>query len=98
MSRMLWAFDLKPAVDSKTGKEVLPDANNVVDGLFVVPQPFPASIVPRSASRAARVKEEWGHVQHLLDENNQWKTVPEGLKWRDYEPLDGEEDVFDVDP
>ncbi|KAI0430783.1 cytochrome P450 [Xylaria sp. FL1042] len=98
MSRILWAFDLKPAVDAQTGREILPDVNNVVDGLFVCPQPFPANIVPRSASRAVRVKEEWKVVQHLLDEKKQWKTVPEGLKWRDYEPLDGDEGVYDVDP
>ncbi|KAF2963027.1 hypothetical protein GQX73_g10544 [Xylaria multiplex] len=98
MSRILWAFNVNRAVDEKTGKEILPDINNVVDGLFVCPQPFPANIVPRSASRAARVREEWAQVQHLLDENKQWKVVPEGLKWRDYEPLGGEEGVFDVDP
>ncbi|KAI1125555.1 cytochrome P450 [Nemania abortiva] len=98
MSRILWAFNLKPAVDEKTGKEILPDVNNVVDGLFVCPRPFSARITPRSPSRAARVREEWDQVQHLLDEDKQWKTVPDGLKWRDYEPLDGDEGTYDVAP
>lgn len=95
MARTLWAFDYKRAVDEKTGQEIIPDVNNMVDGLFACPQPFKANIVPRSASRAAQVKQEWARVQHLLDESMQWKTVPEGLKWRDYEPLSDNEEMVD---
>jgi hypothetical protein len=86
MSRTLWAFDLKRAVDEKTGKEIVPDVDNMKDGLFVCPKPFKASLVPRSESKASQVKEEWGKAREFLDEHMQWKTVPEGHKWRDYEP------------
>ncbi|GAW26375.1 putative cytochrome P450 [Rosellinia necatrix] len=98
MSRILWGFDIKRRIDPKTGQAILPDVNNVVDGLFVCPPPFPADITPRSASRAVRVREEWDQVQHLLDKDNQWKAVPDGLKWRDYEPIDDNETTYEVAP
>ena len=34
------------------------------------------------------VQKEWEDMKDLLDEQLQWKRVPEGLKWRDYEPED----------
>ncbi|OTA08260.1 hypothetical protein A9Z42_0092360 [Trichoderma parareesei] len=96
MARTLWAFDLKRPVDRQTGREVIPDVDNIKDGLFISPMPFAADIVPRSEGRATAVREEWDKVAGLLDENMQWKTVPEGLKWKDYEPLDDEnEDILD---
>ncbi|TFB01701.1 Cytochrome P450 monooxygenase yanC [Trichoderma ghanense] len=96
IARTLWAFDLKRQVDKQTGQEIIPDVDNIKDGLFISPMPFVADIVPRSESRAAAVREEWGKVAGLLDEDMQWKTVPEGLKWKDYEPLDdGNEDLLE---
>ena len=92
MSRTLWAFDFKRAIDEKTGQEIIPDENNVLDGLFMSPKPFTANIVPRSKSKIMRVEQEVNKVMELLDENLQWKTVPEGLKWKDYEPLSDNED------
>jgi hypothetical protein len=86
MARTLWAFDLRRAVDPKTGQEIIPDVDNIEDGLFICPTPFAANIVPRSQKRAMAVKEEWKNMEGLLDDKMQWKSVPEGLKWRDYEP------------
>ncbi|RCI12012.1 hypothetical protein L249_1078 [Ophiocordyceps polyrhachis-furcata BCC 54312] len=87
MSRTLWAFDIKRAVDETTGHEIVPDVDNIVDGLFVCPRPFKANIVPRSERKVARVREEWAKMLELLDDSQQWRTVPEGLKWKDYESL-----------
>lgn len=86
ISRTLWAFDFNRATDPTTGQEIVPDMNNLADGLFICPNPFKASIVPRSESKAALVRKEWSQVLKLLDEEMQWKHVPEGLIWRDYEP------------
>lgn len=86
MSRLLWAFDFRRAVDESTGREIVPDMGDLTEGIFVLPRPFQARITPRSESRARRVREEWDKVAALLDEDMQWKTVPEGLVWRDYEP------------
>ncbi|KAI1377702.1 cytochrome P450 [Hypoxylon crocopeplum] len=87
ISRTLWAFNFKRAVDNGTGQEIIPDMNDLADGLFVCPNPFKADITSRSESRASLVKQEWNQARKLLDENVQWETVPEGLIWRDYEPL-----------
>lgn len=96
ISRTLWAFDLRRAVDEKTGKEIIPDADNIKDGLFISPKPFEADIVPRSENRRAAVKREWEKMAELLDHDLQWKSVPKGLKWRDYEPLeDDNEDLLE---
>ena len=88
MARTLWAFDLNRAVDPGTGQEIIPDVDNIEDGLFICPSPFTANILPRSQERAMAVQEEWKSMVELLDDRMQWKTVPEGLKWRDYEPDD----------
>ncbi|KAL7787173.1 cytochrome P450 [Trichoderma ceciliae] len=96
ISRTLWAFDLKRPVDKMTGEEIIPDVDNIKDGLFISPMPFAADIMPRSENRATAIKKEWESVAELLDDNMQWNSVPEGLKWRDYEPLnDGNEDALE---
>ncbi|KAK7946581.1 cytochrome P450 [Apiospora aurea] len=85
ISRTLWAFDFKRAVDGRTGKAMVPDTDDLMDGLFTCPTPFKCNIVPRSSYRDLLVKKEWESAAGLLDENLQWKAAPEGLVWRDYE-------------
>ncbi|KAI1813103.1 cytochrome P450 [Poronia punctata] len=84
ISRLLWGFNIRRAVDSKTGVEILPDMHDLEDGLFTQPRPFPAAITPRM-ERTERIREEWAKMQDLLDKDMQWKEVPEGLIWKDYE-------------
>ncbi|KAI1146431.1 cytochrome P450 [Nemania diffusa] len=86
MSRLLWAFDFRRPVDKSTGKEIVPDMEDLTEGLLVCPNPFNADIRPRSEAKAQAVKAEWEKMTELLDDELQWKTVPEGLVWRDYEP------------
>ncbi|KAK8024078.1 cytochrome P450 [Apiospora rasikravindrae] len=86
ISRTLWAFDFKRTVGGRTGKEIVPDTDDLVDGLFTYPTPFKCNIVPRSSYKDLLVRKEWEAATGLLDENLQWKTAPEGLVWRDYEP------------
>ncbi|KAI0465656.1 cytochrome P450 [Xylaria cf. heliscus] len=86
ISRLLWAFDFKRPIDPATGKEIVPDMEDLTEGLIVCPHPFDADIKPRNESKAEAVRAEWNKMTELLDEELQWKTVPEGLVWRDYEP------------
>ncbi|RYP48595.1 hypothetical protein DL768_005550 [Monosporascus sp. mg162] len=87
ISRLLWAFDFRRPIDETTGQEIVPDMGDLTDGLFMVPKPFRAHIVPRSEYKAQRVREEWSKMTELLDSELQWKDVPEGVIWRDYEPI-----------
>ncbi|KAF3008170.1 hypothetical protein E8E14_005786 [Neopestalotiopsis sp. 37M] len=84
ISRLLWAFDFRLAV-GPDGDEIMPDPSDLIEGTFVQPKPFAADIRPRSAYKAERVRKEWSEVKKLLDDDLQWKAVPEGLIWRDYE-------------
>jgi hypothetical protein len=88
MSRLLWAFDLRRAVDS-AGNEIIPDMNDLLEGMFIQPRPFKADIRPRSASKAKRVRSEWADMTELLSDDLQWKSVPEGLIWKGLESADG---------
>ena len=73
ISRLLWAFDIKPALDSK-GEPVLPDTEKLTQGFACGPVPFPARIVPRSRERAEVVRREWEEAKRLLDPvSMQWK-------------------------
>ena len=86
ISRLLWAFNFNRAVDEETRQEIVPDMSDLSDGLFVLPNPFKANIIPRSMDKAQRVREEWAPMSELLDQESQWKTVPEALIWKDYDP------------
>jgi hypothetical protein len=86
ISRLLWAFDFQQAVDPATGQRIVPDMDDLVDGMMALPNPFPAHIVPRSKHKSRRIREEWGQMVKLLDNEMQWKVVPEGLIWRDEVP------------
>lgn len=83
ISRLLWAFDFRRAVDPDTKQEIFPDMDGLVDGMMCLPGPFKANMVPRSAAKAQCVREEWAEVAKLLDEEMQWKVVPEGSIWKD---------------
>lgn len=84
MSRLLWAFKFEKATGAD-GKEIVPDAEDLTEGLFVLPKAFPAKIVPRDAERVKTIKTEWEKMEGLLDESLQWKALPEGMIWRKYE-------------
>jgi len=81
MSRILWAFDVLPALDSNQ-KEIIPDPERLTQGFVCMPEPFSARIVPRSKERAMMVEREWAEAKELLDPvTEQWKNVPEGMKF-----------------
>ncbi|KAK7180398.1 hypothetical protein DPSP01_001825 [Paraphaeosphaeria sporulosa] len=87
-ARLLWAFDFTPTKDF-TGKPILPDADNLTDGVLVRPEEFPVQITPRSAEKAEAVRREWARVEGKLDEGGQWRRVPQGMFSKEYVPLVG---------
>ncbi|KAI5927645.1 cytochrome P450 [Camillea tinctor] len=82
IARLLWAFNFNRVFDEQSGQEIIPDMENLTEGLFVCPEPFKADIVPRDADKAARIREEWAKTAELLDGDMQWKAYPEGLVWK----------------
>ncbi|KAI9874598.1 MAG: hypothetical protein M1830_009573, partial [Pleopsidium flavum] len=85
ISRMLWAFNFEKAKDAD-GDEITPDMNKLTEGLFVLPQPFPAKITPRSEKHAERVRQEWADCQPLLDANMQWREALKEVPFSTYTP------------
>ncbi|KAI0154647.1 cytochrome P450 [Xylariaceae sp. FL1272] len=83
ISRLLWAFDFRKAIDESTGQEISPDADDLVEGVMHFPKPFKAMIRVRNSRKAQCIREEWAQVATLLDNEEQWKTVPEGIVWKD---------------
>lgn len=77
-SRLLWAFDFKKALDDD-GVPLTPDASELTEGALVQPKPFPARIEPRSPGKEETIRREWRTMEDLLDEDGQWKVLPEGL-------------------
>ncbi|KAH6842954.1 cytochrome P450 [Chaetomium sp. MPI-CAGE-AT-0009] len=86
ISRLLWAFDIRKAVDEH-GNEITPDREDMMDSLVTMPNPFPARITPRSESRAAQVRDIWADCQKTLDHDKQWKETPEGISFGRWAPL-----------
>ncbi|KAF1965437.1 cytochrome P450 [Bimuria novae-zelandiae CBS 107.79] len=83
ISRLLWAFNFHRAVDRETSEVIIPDINDMADGIMMLPKSFPADIRPRSASKAEYVKQEWSQMLKMLDEQRQWKEIPEGFIWKE---------------
>ncbi|KAK7740018.1 hypothetical protein SLS62_011161 [Diatrype stigma] len=86
IARMLWGFDIAPAVDGATGEPILPDPLKLVLGGIVHPAPFPAKITPRSEARARSIRDRWAADRARLDAEGQWREVPEGMKFHAYAP------------
>lgn len=80
MARMLWAFEILPALDEQ-GREILPDPSKLTQGFVCMPEEFPARIVPRSKQRAEMVEREWKEAEAtFLDPvTKQWMSTPEGM-------------------
>ncbi|EDU44797.1 insulysin variant [Pyrenophora tritici-repentis Pt-1C-BFP] len=57
IARALWSFEIRKAVDAD-GKEIVLDAGNLAEGLFVCPKAFSVNIVPRDLGRVKRIKAE----------------------------------------
>jgi len=77
MSRILWAFNIEPALDAQ-GKPMIPDQEKLTQGFVCMPEEFPAKISPRSKERADIVTAEWRAAEEeCLDPvTKQWKTQP----------------------
>ena len=74
MARILWAFDILPKVDERTGEKIIPNPDRLTQGFVCMPEPFEAYIKPRSKERASIVVREWEETRkENLDEKLQWK-------------------------
>ncbi|CAG8978781.1 hypothetical protein HYALB_00011046 [Hymenoscyphus albidus] len=88
IGRLLWAFNFERLSDPETNQEIIPDMNDLAEGVMMLPKPFRTKITPRSAEKAECIRKEWGQMEELLDEVAQWKVVPEGLVWGDEHNLE----------
>ncbi|KAK5128967.1 hypothetical protein LTR85_000300 [Meristemomyces frigidus] len=73
MSRILWAFDINPQLDS-IGKPIMPEQDNITQGFVCMPEEYQAKITPRSKERAQMVEAEWQQAERAsLDPvSKQW--------------------------
>ncbi|CAA7266208.1 unnamed protein product [Cyclocybe aegerita] len=65
-ARMLWAFDIKPALD-QDGKEIMPDSENYTNGFNSRPVSFDCRFIPRSSKIVACIEAEYQHAKPQLD-------------------------------
>lgn len=86
IARLLWAFDFSMQKDEH-GNEIVPDADALTGGVLVRPDEFPVVITPRKVEKAEAVRAEWKKVEGKLNEQGQWKRVPEGMFSKEYVPL-----------
>ncbi|OAL39602.1 hypothetical protein AYO20_00999 [Fonsecaea nubica] len=86
MSRILWGFHLRKALDS-AGNPITPDVNDLVGGITVNPRPYPIDIVPRSPEQTAIIRQAVKEAEELLNPvTGQWKKVPEGMVFGAWKP------------
>lgn len=77
ISRMLWAFNIEPALD-EAGEPILPDPDKLTQGFVCMPEEFPAKITPRSEAKKAKVMQDWedARSQFLDPTTMQWLETP----------------------
>ncbi|KAK1585780.1 cytochrome P450 [Colletotrichum navitas] len=90
IARLLWAFRFERAIDSR-GAEIVPDADDITNGILVQPRPFLAKITARSEAHARIIRKEWEASQELLDKDDQWKEVPRGMVFESLVSSDGKD-------
>ena len=79
ISRLLWGFDFAPAMDAD-GNPVIPDPEKLTQGFLAMPEPYQATITPRSAWRAELMKRAWVDAKRDLNaETQQWQNIPDGM-------------------
>ncbi|KAF9634882.1 Cytochrome P450 [Lasiodiplodia theobromae] len=80
VSKILWACEISQKKD-KRGVDVPIDAEKFAPGGVISLAEYAVDIKPRSEGRNAVIKAEWeaGRGQ-FLDEEEQWKKVPEGVE------------------
>ena len=79
MSRLFWAFDIQPSLDSNSAK-IMPDPDEFTQGFVVEPKLFPDNITPGSKERMGLIRREWKQAQERLDPlTGQWETIPKGI-------------------
>ncbi|KAL6364281.1 hypothetical protein LRP88_02200 [Fusarium phalaenopsidis] len=77
ISRMLWAFNIEPALD-EAGEPILPDPDKLTQGFVCMPEEFPAKITPRSEAKKAKAMQDWedARSQFLDPATMQWLETP----------------------
>ena len=66
ISRLLWAFDIRPSVDPVTGSEILPDSWNFTNGFNSRPVSFDCQITPRNRSIAEVIRRDCENATERL--------------------------------
>ncbi|KAL1885839.1 hypothetical protein Plec18167_001335 [Paecilomyces lecythidis] len=81
MSRILWGFNIMPTLDEK-GQPILPDPDRLTQGFVCMPEPYPATITPRSKHHAEIIAKEWTEAKaNCLDPiTQQWVKLPSEIK------------------
>lgn len=80
ISKILWTFDISSAKD-ENGDAIPIDMEQFTTGGVISLAPFRCSIKPRTAEHASFIQKEWedGRAE-FLDEEEQWKRVPQGVE------------------
>lgn len=80
VTHLLWAFQISQAVDAHGQKKPI-NTDESKPGVARAFPDFEVSIKPRSEEKAKIIRETWSQMrEEFLDENEQWKQVPEGFK------------------
>lgn len=85
LARLLWAFDIKHAVDKKTGQRIEVDDMAFGSGFVSKPNHFPAVFEPRSSRHREVVANEWATQEkdvHVLLNGIRDHQIAVGVKVR----------------
>ncbi|KAF1843820.1 cytochrome P450 2D18 [Cucurbitaria berberidis CBS 394.84] len=66
VGKLLWAFEIKPAVDEETGKSVNLDLDAYVDGFLMQPAPYKVRFTPRSEKHARIIQQDFKNIEDFL--------------------------------
>lgn len=86
IARLIWAFEFHPGLDANK-RPVKYDIEDLVGGITVQPNDYPADIRVRSPRKAEIILEAVAQCETLLDPTTkQWRQVPKGMAFSTWVP------------
>lgn len=92
ISRLAWAFNFSPSIDSTTGQPIKYDGDDLVGGITVEPKHYTCRITPRNERKSIIIRDAVRKdADAFLDQKTgQWNKTPDGMAFSTWLPDDTE--------
>jgi hypothetical protein len=66
LAKLIWAYDILPAVDPQTGEPAVLDVDDCFDGVLRFPKPFKVQFKARNAKRESIIRQSFKEAEQFI--------------------------------